>query len=59
MCDGTFNGNMFIVGQTRCGKTSFAQRLGKKMFGSIDSVASISKTELSVAREHQIRESFC
>ena len=58
--DGTFNGNMLVVGQTRCEKTSFVQRLGKnKMFGGIDSVVWISKIELSVAREHQIRESFC
>ena len=58
--DGTFNGNMLVVGQTRCGKTYFVQRLGKnKMFESIDSVDWISKIELSVAREHQIRESFC
>ena len=59
MCDGTFNGNMLVVGQARCGKTSFVQKLGKnKMFGSIESVDWISKIELSAAREHQIRESF-
>ena len=28
--DGAFNGNMLVVRQTRCGKTSFVQRLGKK-----------------------------
>ena len=57
--DGTFNGSILVVGQTRCGKTSFVQKLGKnKMFGSIDSVDWISKIELSEAREHQIRESF-
>ena len=60
MYDGTFNGNMLVVGQTCCGKTSYVQRLGKnKMFGSIDSVDWISKIELTVATEHQIRESFC
>ena len=60
MYDGTFNGNMLVVGQTHCGKTSFVQKLGKnKMFGSIDSVDWISKIELSEAREHQIGESFC
>ena len=60
MYDGTFNGNMLVVGQTHCGKTSFVQRLGKnKMFGIIDSADWISKIELSVAREHQVRESFC
>ena len=59
MYDGTFNGNMLVVGQTRCGKTSFVQKLGKnKMFGGIDSVDWISKIELSEAREHQIRGSF-
>ena len=41
---GTLNENMLVVGQTRCGKSSFVQRLGKnKMFGSIDSVDWISK----------------
>ena len=41
-------------------KNLFVQSLGKnKMFGSIDSVDWISKIELSVAREHQIRERFC
>ena len=60
MYDGTFNGNMLVVGLARCGKTSFVQRPGKnKMFVSIDSVDWISKIELSVARKHQIRESFC
>ena len=59
MHDGTFNRNMLVVGQTHCGKTSFVQRLGKnKMFGSIYSVDWISKIELTVATEHQIRESF-
>ena len=59
MYDGIFNGNMVVVGQTRCGKTSFVQKLGKdKMFGRIESVDWISKIELSEAREHQIRESF-
>ena len=49
-----------IVRQTRCGKTSFVQKLGKnKMFGSIDSVDWISKIELSDTRKNQIRESFC
>ena len=60
MYDGTFNGKILVARQTRCGKTSFVQKLGKnKMFGSIDSLDWISKIELSEAREHQIRESFC
>ena len=46
MYDGTVNGNMLVVGQTRCGKTSFIQKVGKnKMFGSIESVDWISKIE--------------
>ena len=58
--DGTFNGNILVVGQTRCGKTSFVQNLGKnKMFGCVDSVDWISKIELSENREHQIRRIFC
>ena len=37
--DKTFNGNILMVGQIRCGKTSFVQNLGKnRMFGCIDSV---------------------
>ena len=37
--DGTFSGNILVVGQTRCGKTSFVQSLGRnKLFGSVDSV---------------------
>ena len=60
MYDGTFNGNILVIRQTICGKTSFVQKLRKnKMFGSIDSVDWISKIELSEAREHHIRESFC
>ena len=60
MYDGTFNGNILVAGQTRCGKTSFVEKLGKnKMFGSIDSVDWISKIELSEVREHQKREGFC
>ena len=57
--DGTFSGNILVVGQTRCGKISFIQSLGRnKIFGSIDSVDWISKIELSENREHQIRQSF-
>ena len=57
--DGTFSGNILVVGQTRCGKTSFVQSLGRnKIFGSVDSVDWISKVELSENREHQIRQSF-
>ena len=57
--DGTFSGNILVVGQTRFGKISFIQSLGRnKIFGSIDAVDWISKIELSENREHQIRQSF-
>ena len=60
MYDATFNGNVLVVAQTRCGKTSFVQNLGRnKMFCSIDTVDWISKIELFETKEHQIRESFC
>ena len=55
--DGTFSGNILVVAQTRCGKTSFVQSLGRnKIFGSVDSVDWISKVELLENREHQIRQ---
>ena len=57
--DGTFSGNILVVGQTRCGNTSFVQNLGRnRIFGNVDSVDWISKVELSEKREHQIRQSF-
>ena len=57
--DGTFSGNILVVGQTRCGKTLFVQSLGRnKIFGNIDSVDWISKVDLAENREHQIRQSF-
>ena len=57
--DGTFSGNILVVGQTRCRKTSFVQRLTiNKMFGKVTTVEWISKVELSPNREHQLRESF-
>ena len=57
--DGTFCGNILVVGQTRCRKTSFVQNFGKnKIFGNITSVDRISKIELSENREHQLRQTF-
>ena len=57
--DGMFSGNILVVGQTPCGKTSFVQSLGRnKIFGSVDSIDWISKVELSENRENQIRQSF-
>ena len=37
--DGKFQGNILIVGRTRCGKTTFVQNLGKnELFGDISTV---------------------
>ena len=58
--DGRFFGNILVVGQTCCGKTSFVQNLGKnKIFGDIKTLDWISKLELSKDREQQIRKTFC
>ena len=54
--DGRFSGNIIVVGQFRCGKTSFVQNLDKnRIFGHIETVGWISKIELSKDREEQIR----
>ena len=37
--DGKFQGNILIVGRTGCGKTTFAQNLGKnELFGDMSTV---------------------
>ena len=57
--DGKFEGNILIVGRTRCGKTTFVQNLGKnKLFREISSVYWISKINLSSEREEKIRKGF-
>ena len=58
--DGQFTGNILIVGRTRCGKTTFIQKLGpSKLFGNkITDVYWISKIILSPEREQAIKESF-
>ena len=58
--DGQFNGNILVVGRTRCGKATFIEKLGKnKLFGSqIEQVYWVSKIVLSEEREELIRESF-
>ena len=57
--DGKFEGNILIVGRTRCGKTTFVQNLGKnKLFGDITTVYWISKISLSAEREEKIIEIF-
>ena len=58
--DGTFSGNILVVGRTGCGKTTFIQKLAKsKLFGDeITDVFWISKIILTKEREHFIRDSF-
>ena len=57
--DGKFEGNILIVGITGCGKTIFVQNLGKnKLFGDVKEVYWISKIELSMDREDNIRDCF-
>ena len=46
--DGKFEGNILVVGRTACGKTTFAQNLGKNnLFGDISEVYWVSKIALS------------
>ena len=58
--DATFFGNIFVLGQTRCGKTSFVQNFGKnKIFGeSLSRVDWVSKIDLMKEREDQTQQSF-
>lgn len=57
--DGKFEGNILIIGRTRCRKTTFVQNLGKnKLFGDITTVYWISKITLSEEREEKIRQCF-
>ena len=56
--DGKFEGNILIVGRTRCGKTTFVQNLGKnKLFGNITTVYGFQKLAFE-EREEKIKESF-
>ena len=56
--DGTFDGNILIVGRTGCGKTTFIQKLAQnKMFGNnIVNVFWVSNIYLSPEREESIRD---
>ena len=50
--DAKFEGNILVVGRTRCGKTTFVKILGKnKMFGEIKEVTWLLKIPLSRERE--------
>ena len=57
--DGKFEGNILVVGRTACGKTTFAQNLGKNnLFGDISEVYWVSKIALSDEIEEAIRDRF-
>ena len=58
--DGTFDGNILIVGRTGCGKTTFIQKLAQnKMFAdNIVNVFWVLKIYLSSQREESIRDCF-
>ena len=57
--DGKFEGNILIVGQTGCGKTTFIQKLAKsKMFGNLKEIFWISKIPFSTKREKKIPSCF-
>ena len=58
--DATFTNNIFVLGQTGCGKTSFVQSLSKNnIIGSnLLSVDWVSKINLTENREDEIRQCF-
>ena len=57
--DGKLNGNILIVGQTGCGKTTFIQNLSKnKMFRKMKEILWLSKATLSQDREQNISSCF-
>ena len=57
--DGKFEGNILVLGQTDCGKTTFIQNPGKnKLFGQIKVVTWLTKIFLLKQREENIRSTF-
>ena len=57
--DGKFEGNILLLGQTACGKTTFIQNLAKnKLFGQIKDVTWLTKIIISKKREDNIRSCF-
>ena len=52
-------GNILVVGQTGCGKTTFVQNLVlNRIFGEIKTVDWVSKIKLSKGREDDLRRTF-
>lgn len=58
--DAKFEGNVSIVGQTGCGKTTFVQSLAKKkkMFGKMKEMYWLPIISLSKDRENKISDCF-
>ena len=57
--DGIFEGNILVVGQIGCRKTTFIQKLAKNnLFGELKEIFRSSKIPLSVEREKTISVCF-
>ena len=57
--DKTFQGNILIVGQTECGKTTFMQKLAlNNFFGILKKAEWVSYIPLTKKREAEIQSNF-
>ena len=57
--DGTFSGNIVIVGKTACGQTYFTQKLAlNNFFGELKKVKWVFYIELNSEREAEIESCF-
>ena len=57
--DGTFKGNILVLGRTECGKTSFVQRLALyDFFGKLKNAKWVSGIQLNQIREAEIESNF-
>ena len=57
--DGTFRGNILVLGRTECGKTSFIQKLALyDFFGELKNAKWISGIKLDESREAEIESNF-
>ena len=57
--DGTFSGNILIVGRISCGKTYFTQKLAvNRFFGKLKKVEWVLYIELTSEREAEIESCF-
>ena len=59
VCNGAFNGNIFVAGKTYCGKTTFLYKLGaNNVFSKLLKVECISFIQLSLNGEAKIQTCF-